>query len=669
MAKINVLPKIVQNIIASGQVISNPASVIKELVENSLDAGAGNISIYVKDFGLESMVVVDDGCGIAHEEIDTAFKAHATSKISHVEDISEIKTMGFRGEALPAIASISRVNIWTKTLNEDVGTMVSYVYGEKDSMEYCASGTQGTKIEVRSLFGNAPNKARFLKRPSAELSDITNVVTRLMFANPYVSFKYFVDDNIVFSTEGKGLDEAVVAVYGRECLEKCFRIDSTYGEVTVTGLVGESDYVKYNSSYQTVIVNGRYVKDDTVSAAVKKAFDGLLMTREYPFFILNVDLPADKIDVNIHPTKMEVKFSNKHDVFCAVNVPIKKHFEKQRYEVASKTVLDENNIKDVSSAITDLYIETHYPMESVPDEPDEERVVGDINFENLTQLKISPRPSQEAHNNFKPVADYQLHTEYAELFKEKEEKIENNFYYQTMDNNFSDNKNASSNTSDFHLVDSLPKELSEEDMAELKVVGDDGSDATFSTSKIIGVIFNNYILAQNKKNTAILLIDQHAAHERILFDKYMSDINSGPVHQQTLLFPTEFSVTPEQIEFLEMVKPKMHAYGFDYEITERDILSVTAIPYYFSKIDLAYFFNSLFEENQHNFDMKNINKAYLARKACKSAIRGGMTITELDIKYIFKRLYENHNLKCPHGRPIAIAIKKVAFDRIFKRIL
>lgn len=668
MAKIKVLPKIVQNVIASGQVISNPASVIKELVENSLDAGSSSITVYVNDYGFESMVVVDNGCGIAHNEIKTAFKPHTTSKISCVEDISEIKTMGFRGEALAAIAAVSRVNIWTKTEDEDVGTMVSYFYGEQESMEYCASGKSGTKIEVRNLFGNAPNKARFLKRPSAELADVTSTVARLILANPYVAFRYYVDNNTVFITDGGGLEEAVVAVYGRDCFEKCFPIDNMYNDVIVGGLVGETNNIRYNTSYQTIIINGRCVKDETVAIAVKRAFDGLLMTREYPFFIINIDIPSDRIDVNVHPAKMEVKYNNKQDVFRAVNAPIKKHFEKERYEAASKIVIDENGITDMSKMVTDLYIEANYPMNPPQQVEQEEHYIGDVNFDNPSQMRMSQRESQEILSAFRPVADYQLRPDYSELFKEKE-KIEDNFYYQTMENNFSDNEHASSNTPDFHIVDGLPRNLAAKELAEIQVFDIDGSDTTFSSSKIIGVLFDNYIVAQNRKKSAVLLIDQHAAHERILYDKYMADIDSGPVHQQTLMFPVEFSLTPEQIEFLETVRPRMHAYGFDYTITEKDILTITAIPHYFPKIDLGYFFNSLFEENQTNFDIRNINKNYLANKACKSAIRGGMLISEIDIKYILKRLDENHNLKCPHGRPIAIAIKKVAFDRIFKRIL
>jgi len=278
MSKINVLPKFVQNVISSGQVIDRPASVVKELVENSIDAGATKITIYVKESGLNSIAVVDNGHGIDHDDVRNAFKSFSTSKISTVDDLTEIKTMGFRGEALAAIAAISNVNIWTKTATCDLGTMATFSFGKEEKFEYCASGEQGTRIEVTDLYGNVPNKKRFLKRPSVELSEITNIITRLILSNPYVTFKYVIDNNEVLSTMGRGLDEAVFVLYGRNCMENCFRVENEFNDVSVVGLVGGSAYVKPNSTYQTVIVNGRYVKDDTVSIAVKNAFDCVTTT-------------------------------------------------------------------------------------------------------------------------------------------------------------------------------------------------------------------------------------------------------------------------------------------------------------------------------------------------------------------------------------------------------
>lgn len=661
MSKINVLPKLVQNVIASGQVIDRPASVVKELVENSIDAGARNITIYIKESGIEGIAVVDDGCGIAYEDVKNAFKSYSTSKISKLDDLTEIKTMGFRGEALAAIASISHVNIWTKTANSDLGTKATFIYGAEQYFEYCASGNQGTKIEVTSLYGNVPNKKRFLKRPSTELSEITNVVSRLILANPYVAFKYIIDGNEVLNTMGKGLDEAVFILYGRNCMENCFRVENEFKDVSVTGLVGGSSYVKPNSTYQTVVVNGRYVRDDTVAIAVKNAFDGLLMTREYPFFVLEITVPADQLDVNIHPDKMEIKFANKQDVYRAVYTPIKKHFDQEKLLSGVHSVIEKSQISDLNK-IADNY----YPEDYSSSPEEDEYTLGTKNFDNLAQLKFEPivkpiqRPNEVTSYSIKPNTD----TEYRINARE----AENNFYYQTLENNFSDNKRCNSQTENFQMVEAIP-ELNEKEMQEISVVDDNGKDSTFSSCRIMGILFRNYLIAENKSKTAVLLIDQHAAHERILYDKYIAAINSGPVPTQTLLIPVEFSLTAEQIEFLEIVKDRLHAYGFDYEITKKDLLSVNGVPNHFPRLDIGFFFNSLFLDHQNNFDIKNINKFYMAKKACKSAIRAGAELTPLDIQFIMERLDENKNLRCPHGRPIAIAIKKSAFDKAFKRIL
>jgi len=684
MSKINVLPKFVQNVISSGQVIDRPASVVKELVENSIDAGATKITIYVKESGLNSIAVVDNGHGIDHDDVRNAFKSFSTSKISTVDDLTEIKTMGFRGEALAAIAAISNVNIWTKTATCDLGTMATFSFGKEEKFEYCASGEQGTRIEVTDLYGNVPNKKRFLKRPSVELSEITNIITRLILSNPYVTFKYVIDNNEVLSTMGRGLDEAVFVLYGRNCMENCFRVENEFNDVSVVGLVGGSAYVKPNSTYQTVIVNGRYVKDDTVSIAVKNAFEGLLMTREYPFFVLDITVKPDQIDVNIHPDKMEIKFANKQDVYKAVYSPIKKHFDQERMLSGASSLINNSTITDISNlgtnkkddAITvDMQQITMYTNE------DNSYLPGNKDFGELTQLKFMPIEAIEVEKKREPftrsldneipasVMTYTLDPKtqitQAQVISEQ---AENNFYYQTMSNNFSDIKSCNSQKQSFQIVDAIP-EVIEQEYSEFSSTTVDGKDVTFSACRVVGEVFGNYLLLATENSGALIIIDKHAAHERFLYDKYMSNINTGPLMVQSLVIPTTFPLTAEQREFLETVQEVMSGYGFEYEITEKDYLSIKTIPAQFSGMDITFFFNSLFQDHQNNFDLRNINKFYIAKKACKSSIRGGSNMSIFDIKFILKKLDENKNLRCPHGRPIAIAIKKRAFDKAFKRII
>ncbi|MBR5250735.1 MAG: DNA mismatch repair endonuclease MutL [Clostridia bacterium] len=680
MPKINVLPKFVQNVIASGQVIDRPASVVKELVENSIDAGSTKITIYVKESGLTSIAVVDDGHGIEHDDVRNAFKSFSTSKISSVDDLTEIKTMGFRGEALAAIAAISNVNIWTKTANCDLGTMATFSFGNEEKFEYCASGAHGTKIEVCDLYGNVPNKKRFLKRPSVELSEITNIISRLILANPYIAFKYVIDNNVVLTTMGKGLDEAVFVLYGRNCMENCFRVENEFNDVSVVGLVGGSAYVKPNSTYQTVIVNGRYVKDDTVSIAVKNAFEGLLMTREYPFFVLDITVRPDQIDVNIHPDKMEIKFANKQDVYRAIYSPIKKHFDQERMLSGASSLVNNSSITDISQFATgkkDNSVSVDVQQITMYTNADNSYLPGNKDFGELTQLKFMPIEMEEEDKNKRrdedeipaSVMTYALDPKTTMTQAQRiSEQAENNFYYQTMSNNFSGLKSCNSQTPLFQMVDAIP-EITEEEYKEISTTSVEGKDITFSSCRVVGEIFGNYLLLSTQNSGAMIIVDKHAAHERFLYDKYMSNINTGPLMVQSLIIPTTFPLTAEQREFLETIQDVMHGYGFEYEITEKDYLSIKTIPAQFSGMDITFFFNSLFQDHQSNFDLRNINKFYIAKKACKSAIRGGLCISIFDIRFILKKLDENKNLRCPHGRPIAIAIKKRAFDKAFKRIL
>ena len=236
------------------------------------------------------------------------------------------------------------------------------------------------------------------------------------------------------------------------------------------------------------------------------------------------------------------------------------------------------------------------------------------------------------------------------------------------ENNFSGLKSCNSQTPLFQMVDAIP-EITEEEYKEISTTSVEGKDITFSSCMVVGEIFGNYLLLSTQNSGAMIIVDKHAAHERFLYDKYMSNINTGPLMVQSLIIPTTFPLTAEQREFLETIQDVMHGYGFEYEITEKDYLSIKTIPAQFSGMDITFFFNSLFQDHQSNFDLRNINKFYIAKKACKSAIRGGLCISIFDIRFILKKLDENKNLRCPHGRPIAIAIKKRAFDKAFKRIL
>ncbi|MDE6211465.1 MAG: DNA mismatch repair endonuclease MutL, partial [Clostridia bacterium] len=307
MAKINVLDSSVFNLISAGEVVERPSSVVKELVENSIDAGATSISVGIKEGGISSIVIVDDGCGIDKDNMRLAFLPHATSKLAKAEDLDNIATLGFRGEALASVSAVAQVTMTSKTQDDEVGNYITLSAG-KVIEEGKRAIAQSTSIEVENLFFNTPVRKKFLKKPKQEESNVTAIMIQLALANPDIKFKYTVDNKIVFQTNG-GLEEAVFAVYDNEIANGLLPFDVTYDNYRIYGYTGNASIAKHNRNYQTIIINGRVISNQTISTAVSQAYGNRLMTRTFPVFVLNIVMPFDDVDVNVHPTKTDVRFA------------------------------------------------------------------------------------------------------------------------------------------------------------------------------------------------------------------------------------------------------------------------------------------------------------------------------------------------------------------------
>ena len=320
MAKINILPAQVYNRIAAGEVVDRPYSVVKELVENSIDAGATEIEIYVEKGGKESIRVVDNGCGIEREDLHSAFLPHATSKISCAEDLENVLTLGFRGEAVASIAAVSKMMITSKTANGKCYRLYSNGGEIGEIME--AAGENGTEVAVEMLFFNTPVRLKFLKTDKGEETDITNFVSRFILNRPDISFTYYVNGKKVLQSFGGGEEEALVNVYGASILENTIRIDAEKHGVRIRGYIGNHNFSKANKSYQSVFLNGRYITNTTVAAAIGNAYNSYLMKRQYPFYVLYIDLPTEIVDVNVHPNKADVRFADNHVVYGCINTVI-----------------------------------------------------------------------------------------------------------------------------------------------------------------------------------------------------------------------------------------------------------------------------------------------------------------------------------------------------------
>ena len=356
--KINLLSSKIYNRIAAGEVVERPFSVVKELVENSIDAGATSIEVEIENGGISCVKITDNGCGIEKSELNKALLPHATSKISSLKDLDNIMSLGFRGEALASIASVSKITIQSKTAEQEIGAMISADGGDMTEITDSAINN-GTIISVNNLFFNTPVREKFLRSEKSEENEITATVARFILGNPNISFKYVVDGKVVFNSFGDGFESAFVCVYGVDSIDNCFYIDTVKNGLKITGYIGKHFFAKGNRSYQTTFINGRYVVNQTVSSAIANAYSSYLMKRQYPFYVLSISLPSEIVDVNVHPNKLDVRFANNQIVYGSVYSVISKVLDGSSEAL---NIVSASKITNTSPILLDNKYLTHFLM-------------------------------------------------------------------------------------------------------------------------------------------------------------------------------------------------------------------------------------------------------------------------------------------------------------------
>jgi DNA mismatch repair protein MutL len=602
MGKINVLTKDIYNLIAAGEVVERPASVVKELVENAIDAGAKNISITVADGGLSLIEVADDGCGIEADDVKNAFLQHATSKLAIAGDLNSIKTLGFRGEALSSIAAVSKTTLKTCVNSTEIGTEIVLNGGEIDS--FTQVGCQkGTVIRVQNLFFNVPARKKFLKTNAGEGTEIAALAQRLALANPKIAFTLLSNDKTVLLSLGKGLEAAVFAVYGKDCLENCLKVKWFYKDIRVWGYIGKPDFVKANRNCQTLIVNGRYVKNVAVSSAVQRAYQKYMTTRHFPFFVLNVDIPLDKIDVNVHPNKLDVRFSDAQDIFLAV------------YTAITTTL-----------------------------RPDEIDRIPEILLRNETTSKsVTPADSLEQLDIARLVNDSAKQVLDAEKCDEDE----------PFDITRISTPNFLEDTSDA-AVDAA-KRLSQVPVNEALL-----------HAKVSGKLFETYIILETVD--AAYIVDQHAAHEMLLYKRFNQDFSSGNVTLQDMLVPFVFTVGDAERDFLTEYANLFTKQGFDLQPFGTSTFKINHIPALLSHINMQAFVDSVLNEYSNIAPQSKFLSEYLAKQACKAAVKAGESLNESELAQLKKELAFSDTLRCPHGRPVVVKMLKSEIEKWFRRI-
>lgn len=610
MAKINILKSSVYNKIAAGEVVERPASIVKELVENSIDAGADKIEISIENGGMSGIIVSDNGCGIDRESVETAFLNHATSKVSQESDLESIHTLGFRGEALASIAAVTKLEITTRTAEENFGTKLRLVGGEVEQKTDVGASV-GTSIKITDLFFNTPARKKFLKKPSGETSEITNLIQRLILANPNIAIKYIANGNTVYNSQGTGIESAIYAVYDKETLSNCEKIDWFYKDIEVSGYVGNCYFTKPNRTYQTVIVNGRYVVNNTVCSAVQRAFERYLTTRTYPFFVLNIKIPFQKVDVNVHPNKMEVKFEDPQSVFYAVYIPVKEMLN--AFMGPSVPSVTKNSVQ----------LEITKQVQSVPQ----------ATHTNDTTSGITLPPPNEA--------DKQL---FSQLTKPQQPP-------QVFERRGLAAPEPSLSFDDYDTTQS----------------SDENQKIYFAESIKIGVAFNTYIILQ--KGESLYFIDQHAAHEMLLYDRFINDYQRQKNIKQQLLVPFAFTVKQDEALFLSENIDKINDCGFVMEEFGENSFKITEVPLIFADADFDKLTKSFIADLDNIKPDVNYIKDKLARAACRAAIKGGDKLSEDDINVLKANLDKSTVLRCPHGRPVVVRVSKYEIEKWFKRIL
>lgn len=654
MKRINLLDENTSNKIAAGEVVERPSSVVKELVENSIDANSKNITIEIEDGGCSFIKIIDDGDGIHKDDIKKAFLPHATSKIQFAEDIFSINTLGFRGEALASIASVAKVNLKTKPHNDSFGREIIIEGGEILEEKDCGVNS-GTTIEVKDLFFNIPARKKFLKSFTREGSIITDIINRISIVNPNISFKLFNNGKKVLHTFGSGnIKDVLRVVYGKKISDNLVYFEGTREEISISGYIGKEEIARGSRNNQSIYVNGRYIKNKTLVAAVENAFKSFSTVNKFPFFVLFIDVYPEFVDVNIHPTKAEIKFKDDRMMFKIVFDSVHKYLKEAIFD-EFKLPEEEINVNKESQA---------------------ENLELNLKFEE-DEVKFN---SFEKNNKIlkESSIDYsaQIKKEQDELLKLKEKLNNTDFLIHENKNDIMDNINGLSHSSIDNNKESinsdvlyskeyedLNKNISNKETIEERI-------AKFPPLRIIGQFNKTYIIAEF--NETLYLIDQHAAHEKILFEKYIKSISEGSIIIQQLLVPTLIELSTDDFIFYIENQKIFKDAGFTVEEFGGNTISLKEVPYFLGKLDPKDLFLSIIDDLKKMGDGKTIDIKYnkIATMACKKAVKGNDTLTEREmIKLIEDLRFIEDPFHCPHGRPTIIKFTNNDLEKRFRRIV
>ena len=689
--KINLLSPVVYNRISAGEVVEKPASIVKELVENSIDAGAKNIRIEIENGGIGSITVADDGCGIEKDDLTTAFLPHATSKIKNVDDLDNILSLGFRGEALASISAVCQVKLSSKTADSQVGYSIKVSGGVFDDIVEIAR-SNGTTITCANLFFNTPVRAKFLRKPKTEESEITHLVEKFMLSNPELAFSYYVDGKQIYNTKSCSMSDIIYTIYGKEIYDNLIPVNLTENGFTLTGYVTKPKVCKSNRTYQTLFVNGRYVENYLISSAVQGVYESFLMKGKFPVYVLSLKLPADCVDVNVHPSKREVKFDNPNKIYSIV---------RRAVENALLSVDQIANFSFEDSKISDY---DRIPSVS-PSQKQNNTSQNNESASGSTHASASSyvSPSQNAQNSGRSSQQKNSWTPSGEGRPYSVDLFDRDAPLLNPDDFGIEIKKVSDYEREKGIVDAENKENGEKD-DELKslqnlslkkeyiITSKDDSRIFFDKSeqkyineiqekssvesflnadiksemKILGTLFSTYIVIEHADS--VYFIDQHAAHERLLYDKLVKSIDEGNIARQDLLAPYTFTVGAKEASQIDGLLDDLENIGFIIE-KNGNTFKITSLPFVLCYLQLDKFVDELLKENgEWAKKPSDYIHEKLCQIACKQSLKAADNITKDECAYLIEQVRKGVML-CPHGRPITLVITRHEFEKMFKRIV
>ena len=688
MGKIHVLTSEISNKIAAGEVVERPASVIKELVENSIDAGATNITVEIKKGGSLYMRVSDNGSGMSEEDAQICFLRHATSKIQSSNDLDAIYTLGFRGEALSSIGAVAKVSLYTKRSDDSKGICVTCEGGEIMSSDD-AGIPDGTTIIVENLFYNTPARLKFLKKDATEAGYITDIMSRFILAHPEISFKLITDGkDKLFSPGDSSLSNAVYTVYGRDYAKAVLDVDYSYENIRITGVIGKGNVSRPNRNYQSFFVNKRYIKSPLVIRAVEEAYKNQIMIGKFPMAILNIEINPEAIDINVHPTKLEVKFSDEKDIYHAVYYGVKNALyalpnvpKIERSESAFKR----DNSKQLT--LSDMTQE----LKKSPQLRSESKAQDNAVLKNLAKERnavepisaitkrpptpeYNPRENQFLKQAAKLKKDYE--SEKIDALKEKYSNVletpQTHVYVADSSPKLNDKKpviDLDINAKTVSMGESDAAEVIEKTQPEPENSIESENIFIDEYFEVVGQIFDSYIIVE--KNDEMLLIDQHAAHERLKYEELKQSAAEREIYSQILLEPEVVNLTGEEFGAYKENKEIFDSLGFETEEFGDNALLVRSVPGDVEIGDVESLVIELVSQvgNSKKELITEKSQRLMYTIACKSAVKANMAMSRREMETLVRNVFKLKNINtCPHGRPIVITMSKKEIEKEFKRI-